>query len=165
MSVLTEPMTTVEALLRMARAYRWVREHGGQNRGEVVEHILRLVGLAPGDPWCAAFVAMVGRDMFGDDWPLPLVGGCATLHEAALAKGLCYPYPAPGAVFLLWSQHEGRMHHTGFVDAPCEDGWTTVEGNSNEDHSTNGIGVFAEIRDFGTLDRFIYWWAPVRHTG
>lgn len=158
-SKLVAPVYTVEMVLRIARGYDWVREVGGNNKGEVVEHILRSVGLKPGQPWCAAFVSMVGRVAFGDDWPLPNVGGCYTLGEAAAKKEILYKFPAPGAVFLLWSQSKGRFHHTGFVDKSSRNGWWTVEGNTNEEGSVDGDGVERKVRDFDPRDRFVYWWA------
>lgn len=166
MSALTEPVTTVELVLRLARSYRWVRETRGQNRGEAVGHLLRLVGLTEPNPWCAAFVAKIGYSAFGDDWPLPLVGGCATLGEAADAKDLLMPHPAPGAVFLLYVPSKGRFAHTGFVDRPIPSGWTTIEGNTGDDpgddgeRNREGDGVYERTRDFGPRDRFIYWWRP-----
>jgi hypothetical protein len=119
-----------------------------------------MVGLKPGDPWCAAFVAKVGLTAFGRDWPVPLVGGCATLGEWAEKKEVLYKIPAPGAVFLLWGYGKGRFAHTGFVGMkPTRNGWTTVEGNTDDADDTDGQGVFKKERDFGPRDRFIYWWA------
>ena len=43
--------------LSVARSYVGVREDPpGSNRGEHVERFLKLCGIAPGEPWCAAFV-------------------------------------------------------------------------------------------------------------
>lgn len=159
-SALIAPIHTVEVLLRIAESYTWVREVGGNNRGQVVEHLLKMVGLRPGDPWCAAFVAKVGYTLFGRDWPLPLVGGCATLGEAAARKEILYKFPAPGSVFLLYSKAKGRFAHTGFVGLkPSKNGWPTIEGNTDDEDETDGQGVYKRERDFGPNDRFIYWWA------
>ena len=157
---LVSPVTTVELVLRIARSYRWVREHGS-NRGEAVAHFLQTVGLREGYPWCAAFVETVGVDAFGDAWPLPRTASVSQLADYAAAHGMLMQVPVPGAVFLLWSPALGRFHHTGFVAEAAEgSGWYTVEGNTNDDGSAEGIGVFGREREFGPKDRFIWWWRP-----
>lgn len=157
---LIAPVTSVDLLLKIALSYTWVREKGN-NRGEAVEHILEAAHLTPGNPWCAAFVSMVGRDAFAEEWPLPPVGGCATLAEAAAAKHMLMKYPTPGSIFLLWDKYGGRFHHTGFVREPAHTGWKTVEGNTNIAGSPEGIGVFVRCRVFTPADRFIWWWRPL----
>lgn len=154
-------LSVVDAVLRAAQSYRWVRETQGSNRGEVVNRFLARVGLAPGQPWCAAFVSVIGSDMLLKEWPLPLVGGCATLGEAAEKQQMLFEHPAPGAVFLIHFPSKGRFAHTGFVIGPDTDGyWLTVEGNTNDDGSRDGTGVFKRRRKFGPKDRFVYWWSP-----
>ena len=145
-----------DAIINAALAMRWVKEIGA-NRGQAVEAILKVVGLEPGHPWCAAFVAWCGLASLGGEWPLPKVGGCASLAEAAALKGMLRETPANGAIFLLWSEMKGRFNHTGFVSAvatPCY----TIEGNTSPDGSPEGTGVFERRRTFRPQDRFIYWW-------
>lgn len=148
------------AVLNVARAHTWVRETAGANRGEAVNAILARVGLPPGNPWCAAFVSYIGWAVLRGAWPLPLVGGCVSLYDAAVAAGLVRSQPAPGAVFLLWNDRLGRFAHTGFVTGLAdEDGdLPTVEGNTSPDGSREGTGVFVRARLFGSRDRFIHWW-------
>lgn len=162
MSPISSPVTSVSLLLKLAQSYTWVREHGGQNKGEAVAHFLEEVNLNDPEPWCAAFVSTVGIDAFGADWPLPRVAGCASLADAASKKGLLFPFAVPGAVFLLWSASKNRFHHTGFVIEPSdqEREWWTVEGNTNEGGSPEGIGVFRRRRTFMPADRHIWWWRP-----
>lgn len=155
-------LSVVEAVVRAARSHRWVRETQGSNHGEVVDRFLARVGLPPGNPWCAAFVAAVGSDTLLQDWPLPMVGGCASLGEAAQKAGMLFEYPAPGAVFLIYFPEKKRFAHTGFVVSQNPDGsWTTIEGNSNDDGSRDGTGVFERRRKFDAAARFIYWWKPL----
>ena len=144
-------------VISVARAMTWVREIG-PNRGQAVEAILRRVVLPPGSPWCAAFVAWVGRAALDGRWPLPLVGGCATLGEAALARGMIRQAPENGAIFLLWSDRMNRFNHTGFISATAGEACFTVEGNTSPDGSPEGTGVFERTRTFGERDRFVHWW-------
>lgn len=156
----------VPLILNVAAAHSWVRETQGSNRGEAVNAILARVGLEPGQPWCAAFVAYVGWAVLRKDWPLPNVGGCMSLYAAGRASSLLRPVPAPGAVFLTWSASMNRFAHTGFVSGPLgtDSRWPTVEGNTNTDGSREGTGVFLRRRLFGPKDTFIHWWeSPTSH--
>lgn len=161
MSPISAPVTAASLLLKIAGSYTWVREKTGHNDGEAVAHFLEEVNLNDPEPWCAAFVSTVGIDAFGGDWPLPRLAGCAAMGAAAKAKGLLYPYPVPGSVFLLWSDTKQRFHHTGFVAEPAdiEGGFWTIEGNTNQGGSPEGIGVFRRTRRFARADRFVWWWA------
>ena len=50
--------TVALAAVEIAQGYAaaHVHEEGGNNRGDQVEFFQRLIGGAPGDPWCADFV-------------------------------------------------------------------------------------------------------------
>lgn len=151
------PIDPRAVVISVARAMTWVREVGA-NRGQAVEAILRRVHLPPGSPWCAAFVAWCGRAALDGGWALPLVGGCATLGEAAEARGMLRAAPANGSIFLCWSAAKNRFNHTGFIAATAGEACFTVEGNTSPDGSPEGTGVFERTRIFGPRDRFIHWW-------
>jgi hypothetical protein len=146
-------MTTAEA----ARLLRFVREEPkGSNAGQGVEAFLKLTGLGPGHPWCAAFVAWVGHTLHGKAWPLPLTAACAALGEAARQKKLLMLKPQAGDIFLLYYPKLKRFAHTGFILGRGTGGtWKTVEGNTGADGSREGWGVFERERTFGPNDRFI----------
>jgi len=148
-------LDAVETLLRVARGHKWVREIGA-NRGQAVEAILAVVHLQPGAPWCAAFVAHVGKMALGPAWPLPFVGGCATIGDVARAKNLLRSEPKVGDVFLVHYESKRRFGHTGFITAVHPDGSCgTIEGNTSPDGSPEGTGVFERVRTFGPNDRFV----------
>lgn len=163
-------MTSIDtrlAALNVARSMLWVREIG-ENAGQAVEAILASVGLGPGQPWCAAFACWVLQAVHGKDLsPLPMVGGCATLADYAKAHGMLRTQPEVGSIFLLWSPVANRYHHAGFVIQPrllpppaiAQARCSTVEGNTNEDGSPEGIGVFERVRVFTPSDRFAWWWS------
>jgi hypothetical protein len=149
-------LDAVETLISVARAHLWVREYGGPNRGQGVEAILALVHLKAGAPWCAAFVAYIGHAVLGVAWPLPLVGGCATIGDVARAKKLIRTTPQAGDVFILHLPAKRRFGHTGFVTVVHADGSCgTIEGNTSSDGSPEGTGVFERVRQFNTNDRFV----------
>ena len=127
------------------------------NAGPMVEAMLATVGLAKGQPWCAAFVAWCGVAGFAKDYPFPKTGGCADLAKWAASNGRLVQSVTAPCVFLLWFPTMGRFAHTGFVvDAPDADGFcATIEGNSNDGGSRDGYGVFLRRRKFKPEDRFI----------
>jgi hypothetical protein len=143
---------------QVARLLRFVREDPkGSNAGQGVEAFLKLTGLGPGHPWCAAFVAYVGHTLHGEQWPLPLTAACAVLGEAAKTKNIRYTQPEAGDIFLLYYPSLKRFAHTGFVLGPGKKKgtWATIEGNTGVDGSREGWGVFERERTFGANDRFI----------
>ena len=149
-------MTSPESVLLLARSQLWVREQGGDNRGQVVEHFLATVGLAPGQPWCAAFVSWVGQNALAR-WPLPMTGSCQALFLAATRLNIARKWPTPGAVFLLWKPSLNRFAHTGLLVSQQANSWVTVEGNTNPAGGREGYGVFERTRTFAAEDRFIHW--------
>lgn len=142
---------------------RFVREEPkNSNRGQAVEAFLARVGLKPGDPWCAAAVSYIGDTLYGERWPLPMTGGCATLGDAAKRLKVLHQTPEAGDVFLVYFPKLRRLAHTGFVlEVQSEkNGATTCrtwEGNTNDGGSRDGYGMFERTRTFGPNDRFIRW--------
>jgi hypothetical protein len=149
-------MSSLEAVMLLARSQLWVREAGGENCGQVVEHYLSTVGQAAGEPWCAAFVSWVGRTAI-IAWPVPMTASCQVLHDAAEKLSFLDPAPTPGAIFLLWKPALGRFAHTGFIVGRVATGWQTIEGNTNPAGGREGYGVFERTRVFAPDDRFIRW--------
>lgn len=152
-------MTDIERVLSEARKTIGVRERGGSNCGPEVESYLASVGLAPGSPWCAAWLHWVGRAALGTRWPLPRTGSCWELGGFAVGHSVRYVRPQVGDVFLLYFPRLGRFGHTGFVTGVAGDGsaYDTIEGNSNDEGSREGVEVCARVRTIGPQDRFIRW--------
>lgn len=160
-------MDYAAVLIGAAKAFLPVREHGKPNHGEQVELFLQRTGLPGGYPWCAAFVAYVGYYAFLDNegkrslWPLPLTAGCQPLADYAKSHDALVEDPVPGDVFLVYFPSLGRFAHTGVVlTSPDANGYIrTIEGNTNDDGSRDGIGVFFRSRklDPRAGHRFIRW--------
>ncbi len=161
-------------LVAAANAFVGVGEQGGDNRGQMVELFLRSVSLPPGQPWCAAFVYHVGRAAHFDhvtgrsSWPLPATGSCEALARAARAFGVLRDEPHVGDVFLLYSRIRARFIHTGIVVGVQDETrvlerdvhtCVTVEGNTNDDGSSNGHTTLRKVRTFREIDqhKFIRW--------
>lgn len=65
--------------------------------------------------------------------------------------------PRPGDVFSLYYKNLGRIGHTGIVESWGETYVTTIEGNTNEDGSRDGDGVWRKKRLIKTIYRVSRW--------
>lgn len=129
----------------------------GSNRGPMVDAYQSSAGLAlpagngKGYFWCMAFVYWCFKTAGGGTTQFPRTAGCLaawnktrSAHPDRIltrAQALANPgLVKPGMVFIL--DHGGGLGHTGFVRSAISGGMITVEGNTNNDGSNNGIGVF-----------------------
>jgi hypothetical protein len=145
--------------LETARSQVGVREQGW-NRGPEVETYQRVAGIAPGDPYCCAFVywaVQQASDQLKVANPLKRTGLVVALWSFARERGWTVPAleTVPGDVFvILFARHSdgSQPGHTGFVDrnAGVTERWT-VEANthpeSNGIASREGDGVWRRRRD------------------
>jgi len=137
------------AAMNIAGTQVGVREATGHNDGTAVEGYLASVGLGKGYSWCMAFVY----------W---------CVKQAALAAGIPNPLEQTGGVLEEWNSGRGQhieKHsiqagdigildlgsghgHTFFITGawPEQDLIHTIEGNTNDDGSADGIGVFRRQR-------------------
>jgi hypothetical protein len=128
----------------------------GSNRGPRVDEYLRAVGLDPGAgsfAWCAAFVywcfERAARGL-GRTNPLPRTAGVlehwrragkAGVTRLAAADATADPGRVrPGMVFVL--DLGAGLGHTGLVESVQGGRLVTLEGNTNDGGSREGIGVF-----------------------
>jgi hypothetical protein len=131
------------------------------NRGPQVDEYLRSVGIDPersstdGRNWCMAFVYWsfkTAARSLGSETPLPKSAGCLDHWNRAarvqgarrIARAEAYADASlvkPGLVFIL---DLGEGHgHTGIVERAMAGGrLVTIEGNTNNDGSRTGVGVF-----------------------
>lgn len=122
-----------------------VREHDG-NTGPQVEAYLQAVGLGPGYPWCAAFIAWVhqqcGISGPRSAWSPDYFAADQVIYFRGHVEGTA---PEAGDVFGNYYPSKERIAHVGFIAAWPEDSQIaeTVEGNTNDSqHVREGIGVF-----------------------
>ena len=131
-------------------------EPPGSNRGPRVDQYLQSVGIDPNQgsfAWCAAFVyfcfdeACIGLSLTN---PVVKTAGVMEHWIEAGARGIhrlsadeCRDEPAlvqPGMIFIITTG--GGHGHTGLVEEIRGMALTTIEGNTNEGGSREGIGVF-----------------------
>lgn len=150
----------VENALSVARNQVGVREEPpGSNTGRMVSQYLSSVGLAPGYPWCAAFVYWViefaGWVLRMTELPFIRTASCEMIRRWAEENDLLRSHPVPGDVFLYVAS--GRASHTGFVTSVNGVRFTTIEGNTNLGGSREGIGVFQRSRPLSGPYQFVRW--------
>jgi hypothetical protein len=145
-----------QTLVKAAQEVGVREEPLGSNRGPRVDQYLRSVGLDPTQgsfAWCAAFVyfcfdqACMGLSVKN---PVIKTAGVAEHWDLAGARGIhrlsadeCQAEPSlvqPGMIFIITTG--GGHGHTGLVEEVRGVALTTLEGNTNEGGSREGIGVF-----------------------
>src|SRR5215472_4832677 len=128
----------------------------GSNRGPKVDMYLRSVGIDPTTgsfPWCAAFVYFCFQQAatsLGSPNPVIKTAGVLDHWNRAGAAGIrrlgtpeCVANPslvAPGMIFVILNKN--ATGHCGLVEGITGTFLTTIEGNTNDNGSREGIGVF-----------------------
>ncbi len=157
------------AVLAAAEGEIGVREDPpGSNRGPRVDEYLRGVGLNPAGgsfPWCAAFVYFcfaAASAQLGRRNPAVRTAGVlahwngAESHGArriGMADAASQPQLVkPGQIFII--DYGRGAGHTGFVTGMRSGKLLTIEGNTNDGGSREGIGVFARHgRTIGSINK------------
>ena len=155
------PSALTKAAIDFAMTQVGVREKPlGSNRGPVVDQYIKAVGLNPaGNPpggffWCVAFTHfcyMKAAEKVGienphiktagvlDHWQK--AGAKPNVVRVTKAKAVADPgLVMPGSLFII--DHGGGLGHSGMVTEVANGRLKTVEGNTNDNGSRNGIGVF-----------------------
>lgn len=141
-----------------------VREKGSSNSGPQVDQYLKSVGLTPGFPWCMAFVYWCynqAAQASGVTNFLIRTGG--VMHQwneqqptrkIILDKVLKnQTLIQPGAVFIM--DHGKGTGHTGLVEKIHGSFIDTIEGNTNDEGSREGVEVCRRTRRLSSIKGFI----------
>ncbi len=128
----------------------------GSNRGPQVDKYLKSVGLDPTKgsfAWCAAFVyncferaaKELGRSnpVFRTAGVLAHWNNTSKVGAARITAAKAKDNPSlvkPGHIFVI--DHGGGAGHTGIVERVVGGKLVTIEGNTNDGGSREGIGVF-----------------------
>jgi hypothetical protein len=140
--------------LEVAKSQLGVREATGHNDGATVEKYQKSVGAHKGDAWCMAFVywcVSQAAVFYGIRNPLVKTPGVLRQLETTLCKRTTVP--TAGSIFII--DFGKGLGHTGFVVSVVGDVIHTIEGNTNDDGSREGIGVFARVRKTNTIKAYI----------
>jgi hypothetical protein len=150
------PSPLLAGTLTTARSQIGVMEQPpGSNRGPEVDSYIRRVGGNPAGqlPWCAAFIYFCfdeAANAIGRSNPVVKTAGVLDHWAAAVRKGIprissnsAVQNPdlvRPGHIFVI--DTGGGHGHTGLVLEVAGGKLITIEGNTNDGGSREGIGVF-----------------------
>jgi len=143
----------VEKAVQIAIAENGVREEpAGSNRGAKVDAYNAAAGVGNGALWCMSFVYWSFQQaaaQVGQPNPMPKTAYCPFLYQWAKDNQKLVTTPQRGDIFLVKGLRDGKpsVIHTGIVTGGSIN---TVEGNTNNDGSSNGIGVFTRTRSAST---------------
>lgn len=156
--------------LLQATSYLGTMEKGkNTDNGGPIDTFLEHAGRSPGDPWCAAFISYLGRDMgFPKSAYVPHFIDTAkwdTLYllkiknirrELGVRLVLQLPIVA-GTLFTLYYPSLGRDGHIGII-VGMEDGYLkTLEGNTNAAGGREGVTVAYKKRRIEQISHLIKW--------
>ncbi len=160
--MLAEKIPIETTRLRVKKIYDsqlGVREATGHNDGAQVERYLRYTGLGKGHAWCAAFVCWVLGQAGVDN---PKTAWAASLFPKnrlvwSRAKALATGNPQRATIFGIYFPSLKRIAHCGFIDKWSEKEVITVEGNTNDNGSREGDGVYRKRRPIRSLYAVADW--------
>lgn len=133
----------------IGRLFQFVRETGGANKGRWVGLFQAYCDGTPGDSWCADFRSFVRSIQYQGASPELRSGSCTDGLAHARKNGwiVANGQPREDDTFYCLNADGVTAHHTGIVGpvgyATMTGGapFATVEGNSNDDGSSNGNRV------------------------
>jgi hypothetical protein len=148
-------------VLRFAATQIGVMEQPlGSNRGPEVDQYVRAAGLDPAGrfAWCVAFVYFCFNEAaknLGRKNPMIRTAGVLDHWRRAGDKGIpritaasAHMHEAlvqPGHVFVIDTGDPGGAGHSGLVESVAGGILTTIEGNTNDGGSREGVGVFRRV--------------------
>jgi len=131
-------MSGAKAMIEKAKSYLGYREGAGNSNRFSAE-----MG-RPAESWCADFVSAVAKES-GNASRFPNTASCSVARDWFEQRGRLSVYPAIGAQVLFgepgnpWGP---GGEHTGICIAYTATTITVVAGNTNDDGSPNGDGVY-----------------------
>ena len=156
----------VDCFLDIARMNIGVQEIPiGSNWGIYVRQYLSYVNLRTPNPWCAAFVAYC-LDNVGCDVMHPKHGLVANWSRGEWAQyvvkdsrksgvNISPDDIRPGDVFTIYYSNLKRDGHIGIVERVEGGKIITIEGNTNDGGSRDGIGVYRRSRSINSISKLL----------
>ncbi|MFD7582748.1 peptidoglycan-binding protein [Kitasatospora sp. NPDC059811] len=133
-------------LIRVARDEVGYQEgRSGSHWNNIQKYSPAVPGLewSQGEAWCATFVAWCARQS-GNAGLFPVTASCAEGVAWFRDRDRFTDYPVIGGQVFYGP---GGGSHTGICVAYTSSTITTVEGNTNDDGSSEGDGVYLKTRD------------------
>lgn len=139
-------ISTRECVVKVAQSQIGVKEATNNNDGVQVEKYLNSVGLNKGYSWCAAFVSWTydaaGVSNPNSAWSPDYFKSNVIYKRSHYMK----QEPKAGDVFGIYFGNLKRIAHVGIITEWGVKETTTIEGNTNDNGSRLGDGVYNKIR-------------------
>jgi Putative peptidoglycan binding domain len=159
---LDQSISLGDAVVEYARAHLAVhpRETGGENGGPWVRLYMRG-NSGPAFLWCAGFVTFVlnqAAESLQVDKPVDGSFSCDSLAAQGretgrfLAEADADPGAIPAGSIFLVRRTATDWTHSGIVTWADDDGFDTIEGNTNDDGAREGTEVCARRRGYVAKD-------------
>ena len=154
--IILETSLSAESLF-VANTQLDIREERS-NAGPEVARYLRSVNLPVGHPWCMAFVywcVQVAADRLKLENPLVRTAGVLRQWNECTCRKIPGRSGAvkPGDIFIM--DFGGGKGHTGFVTGVKPGIIETIEGNTNDEGSREGVEVCRRERPISSIKGFI----------
>lgn len=139
-----------ENAIRIALSQEGVRETNGSNSGPEVDQYLASVHASPGDPWCSAFASWCiinAAEALGIKPEMKF--SASTYGLWTKNPNLQMSEPTDNCIFLInhgLSKQGNRIGHVGLVVSVDGNQIVSIEGNTNDNGSRNGDGVYKRTR-------------------
>jgi len=104
-----------------------------------------MIGWSKGQPWCAYFVKLIVAESGGK--VEGLTGGAVNSWKSRQGK----PTADVGDLVYWQNYKDGKplwSGHAGIVIRPYKDYFVTIEGNTNDDGSREGVEVAIHVRRY-----------------
>lgn len=132
------------AHLTLADSYIGTTELTGANDGPEVEQFLESVGLAKGNPYCAAFVSFILEETTGIEQPTVRSGLASKFitHQSIDAREVLRgTVSVPDGTLVIWRKGNTIFGHVGIVAEQTDRNlFSTIEANTSS-------GVYGSQRD------------------
>jgi len=148
----------IGCVLNQAKALIGIREQGGNNRGPMVDKIIKESGGKPGQAWCSYTMIYIHKQC---GIKFKGVNGMAMSWAKGDKKVRETKTVRTSDIFTTYSKQLGRIGHVGMVYTvyPEESFFQSFEGNVNfrGDRESRGSGAKCLIREYKNIYGFYRW--------
>lgn len=149
-----KPVPPRDCVSNLALSYLGVTEATGNNDGPEIESFLALTGFGPGYAWCASFMSYLFHhcnveapiSAWSPDWAK---AGEVIWRQGDLPSKARF-ITRKADHFTIYYNSKKRVGHVGLILGSGHR-LTTIEGNTNQEGSREGDGVYIKQRPFSMV--------------
>ncbi len=149
----------IKQLIAIAENEIGVRETGDNGGKRVLEYQAADTLSGGYYAWCASFISWLLRQLEtakGVKVKWCWSASCDVILAFARSEGILHDTPRVGDVFLVMASKYDATH-TGLVVEVDGDRFAEISGNTNDNGSREGNGVYKQWRNNGSRYKFVRW--------